>query len=210
MASRNDLVYDEDDYVPPGYVPKKPGNKGSKPLFAVIIVGLAIGAIAVMFLMRSRERTRFARFEQARAKQVAIASTRLAGSLAPGEEVGNRLYSDNWKRIVGSWSLVEGPNRKTKLYPIHFVFSEGPSRIVLNDNSTLEVRFPVRHEGPEMIVVEAQPRSLVEGADETYSKRLYHFSFGPDDSITLNDATMGRLVYSKDEPNPARLGMPRR
>jgi hypothetical protein len=203
MASRNDLVYDEDDYVPPGYVPPKPSSR-TKPLVAVVIVGLVIGALAVAFLMRSRERTRFARLERSRAEQAAAAARMATRPPGAGEEVGSRRRSVNWEKIVGSWSRVAGPDDEVH-YPIRFDFREGPSTITLGNNRILEVNVYVRREDHESIVLEAQPRVIAEGRDVSF----FHFKFNSDDSIVLNDS-MGGLVYTREVANPARLGMPRR
>jgi hypothetical protein len=202
MASRNEIVYDEDDYVPPGYVPPKPSGGRTKPLFAVIIVGLVIGAIAVAFLMRSRDRTRFARIERARAQQAAIASTRLASSPGPGEAVGSRQFSNHWKKIVGSWSRVAGPNDDMH-YPIRFDIREGPSTITFADNRILEARIVVLREDDVSIVLEAQPRVVSD------PQGVYTFKFRGKDSIVLDDTKDG-LVYTREVANPARLGMPLR
>ena len=123
MAGRDDLVYDEDDYVPPGYVPPKRAGNRTKHFVVVAIVGVLVGAVLLMYVMRSRERTRFVQIESDRAGR-----TR-SSPRTRWPEVAQPIRTENWSRIIGVWSRVPDPEREIS-YPIRFEFRPDETAVV--------------------------------------------------------------------------------
>jgi hypothetical protein len=216
MASRNDLVYDEDDYVPPGYLRPKPVGGRRRVLLAVVVVGLVVGAFVVSQLMRSRVRARDEEIMRAHVEQTAMIEARRSGltrSLGKaGEEVGVQT-SMGWSKLLGTWSRMPEPDEVSH-YPIRFEFRSGrPSVVTQADNRSIEVTIRVCRESVETIELDALP--LVQDPFHRPRQGFYHgvyrFTFKSNGSILLDDM-MGGLEFTRDDTpiNPARSGMPPR
>jgi hypothetical protein len=190
MAARNEFVYDEDDYVPPGYVPPKPANDRKNLLVAVVIVGFILGAIGVVFVLRGKERTRFARAQRAAAMQKGTTELRMG----PANDSFPLQSSRNWNRIVGSWSRTVNDDENT--YPVRFdIEPDGNAIVTYRDDTVREVRMNILQEGQNSIQMEALPRvSDLENAGERFGR--FHFTFRMDGTSQL-DARMGGPVFVK-------------
>ncbi len=186
MAGRNELVYDEDDYVPPGYVPPKPA-RGSKPLIAVVIVGLILGAFVVVFLMRNRERARFARMEMIRAQQNAGKAFEgrrsIGGAIDERETESGHLLSP----LVGVWSRPPEPERMNA-YPHRLEFRPDLSGTITQldpftgQDNQRDVGIRLRSEPDDSLTM--QLRYNENGAPRS---AVYRLRLKPDDILVLSD-----------------------
>jgi hypothetical protein len=213
MASRNDLVYDEDDYVPSGYAPPKPGTGRNRAVAIAVIVALALAVLVVVYVMRSRVRMRDAEIMHVRAEQDALIEARRTGVARPTRDsLAQGLQSSaSWKRLQGTWSRTPGPDEATG-YPIRFEFYAGHSATVTHaDNRSLDVSIAIRRESAEMIEFDALPVGRHLPLEAGLYHGLYRFTFQADGSILLDDMAGGLVFTRADVPaNPARSRMPHR
>ncbi len=207
MAGRNELVYDEDDYVPAGSTSPKPGRRRMQVgVVLVVVVSLVIGVFAVSYIMSSRVRSRDAEIMRARAEQEAQIEARRSDALRSIGDPGGEDPNAGWKRIQGIWSRTPGPDEATGI-PIRFEFYAGRSATVtFGDNRTLEMQIAIRSEERDSVVVEAVPLVSDPMARVTY-RRFYHFTFEPDGTLAL-DRDKGGPVFAPLTPpeRPARSG----
>lgn len=201
MAGRNELAYDEDDYVPPGYVPPKPAGGRSKSLVALVIVGLIVGAFVVLFLMRNRDRARFARMEMMRAQQAAAgkanrfeARPTIRGAIDEEETETSHLVS----RLVGVWARNPEPERVTS-YPYRLQFHTDQSGTITEfDPATgkvreLDVGIRIRSELDGTLIMRL---TYIENGATRVSD--YPFRMTPDDTLVMHDET-GSLVFRRQK-----------
>jgi hypothetical protein len=201
MAGRNQLIYDEDDYLPPGYVPPKPGA-GRTKLYVVVIIGcLILGAFVVISLTRSRDRARYARMEMSRAQQLGVEGSRFSTRRSMGGVADDERGADTthlWDRLVGTWSRTPHPERAST-YPHRLHFRR-------NRNGATITKFdPVDGQETEKeasIVLRLNP-------DDTYSMDMkyiengvvasqdYRFKILPDGTLVIHDET-GGLVFTRE------------
>jgi len=184
MAGRDDLVYDEDDYVPPGYVPPKRAGGRTRSLVALAVLGVIVGAFVVLFLLRSRERARYA--ERARSAQnAAFAANRIGAERAPIGPAPTPM--GNWERMVGLWSRMPRPEERGQ--PIRFEIRWDQTATVTSldeegQRVSRDWRIVGYEERGDDITLEM--RDLVGNPE----KRL-RFTFREDGSILLYDGMRG-------------------
>jgi hypothetical protein len=192
MASRDDLVYDEDDYVPPGYAPRKPSGGRTKSFVVLAVVGVVIGAAVLLLLMRSRERAQFARAQAARSSQNAVmtanrlATASRASAAADGE---NAAPEGNWQRLIGTWSRM--PAAREPGYPHRLdIRPDRTATITGFDTNGKEVDHEVslwiQAEEGETITLEARPVMM-----GTFLGAFYKVTFGPDGTLVLHGMREG-------------------
>jgi hypothetical protein len=211
MAARNEFAYDEDDYVPSGCTPQKPGTGRNRAVAIAAIVALTLAVLVVVYVMRSRVRMRDAEIMQVRAEQDAMIEARRAGVARPARDsvAEDVLLSAGWTRLQGTWSRTPRPDEAIG-YPIRFEFHAGRSATVTHaDNQSIEVSIRICRESAEMIELDAQSV----GHNPRLEAGLYHgeyrFTFQADDSILLDDRAGGLVFTRRDVPeNPARSRMP--
>lgn len=202
MAGRNQLVYDEDDYLPPGYVPPKAGAGRTKLYVAVIIGCLIVGAFVVVSLTRSRDRARYARMEMNRAQQMAFEGTRISTGRSMGGANNNEPGSDTtrlWEELVGIWSRTPQPEMAST-YPhrIHFRRNVRDAIITRFDpfnGQEIEDKVSVTfHSHPDTsYTMEMQ---FVENG--VVVSRPYRIKMMPEDRLVMHDET-GGLVFTREK-----------
>jgi hypothetical protein len=191
MAARDGLVYDEDDYLPPGYVPpKRPGGR-TRSLVALTVLGVIVGTFVVVFMLRTRERARFARGEWARSAQNAtLASNRLGAERMGG--IGGP--PGNWDRIVGVWSRTPEPEERDR--PIRFEIRKGRTAAVtyIDENGETVAR------EWEIDEIDDFGEGITLGMQGPMGSILqrYRFLFVPDGSILLEDQQTGDLQFKPE------------
>jgi hypothetical protein len=201
MAGRNQLVYDEDDYLPPGYVPPRPAAGRTKLFVGVIIGCLILGAFVVIALTRSRDRARYARMEMNRAQQMAVDGSRFSTRRSMGGAVAEEPGIDTnllWNHLFGTWSRTPQPGiASTYPHRLHFRRNLGDATITRFDpNNGREI------EKEASITLRAQP-------DNTYSMDVkfiengvvvthtYPFRMTPEQTLVMHDET-GGLVFTRE------------
>lgn len=203
MAGRNQLVYDEDDYLPPGYVPPRPAAGRSRLYVAVIVVGLILGAFVVIFLTRSRDRARYARMEMNRAQQMAVeGGSRFSTGRSMGGAVDDEPGTDTnllWNHLFGTWSRTPQPE-SASTYPLRFQFRR-------NIGDATMTRFDPANgrEIDEKVVI-----TLRSQPDNTYKMevkfiedgvvvtRPYRIRVSQDHTFVMHDET-GGLVFAREK-----------
>jgi len=201
MASRNELAYDEDDYVPPGYVSPRPAAGRSKSLVAVVVVGLILGSFVVLFLMRNRDRARFARMEMMRAEQAAAgkanrfeARPMILGAIEEEENETSLLL----KPLVGVWARTPEPDRVTA-NPHRFHFRTDQTGTVTRlDPAT---RQETKHE--VSIRIRSEPDDSLTMQTKYIEKRasavqVYRFRLKSDDTLVLHD-NFDEFVFTRQK-----------
>jgi hypothetical protein len=211
-ADCNDLRYDEDDYVPPGYVPRKSGSGRGKVLVAVVIVGLVIGAFAVSHVMRSRVRARDEEIMRVHAAQNALIESRQSGLVRSISPAGGEFEAQPglvWGRLLGTWSRMPDPDEVGR-YPIRFEFRSGRPTVVTHaDNRSIEVTILIRRQSVETIELEARPLVPDPGPGHEFYHGNYQFTFESNDTILLDDMMSG-LAFTREAVSSARSDKPPR
>jgi hypothetical protein len=190
MSVRDGLVYDEDDYVPPGYAPPKRGGGRTRSLVALAVVGVIVGTFVVLFLLRSRERARFVQVERARSAQnAALGANRAGAERTMGAMPGP---PGNWDRMIGVWSRIPEPGERGR--PIRFEIRKDRTAAMryIDDSGELATR-----EWGDVIIEEDRDGITLgmQGGPGDSGRKDYRFRFLLDGSILLEDREMGDLQF---------------
>jgi hypothetical protein len=168
MPRRDDDNFDDDDYLPPERAGESTGRRTSRGVFIVVAaIGLALGAVAVLFLMRGQRAAEHARAIARDNEQRVIAAQKGEPVVLPRRPILTKAAETaprgnpgtNWKAVVGTWRRTDGEDE-----------DDCPTEIEFRDDFSARVT-RVR---PTQTIIHETLVEVRDDADDRLSLVLHH------------------------------------
>jgi hypothetical protein len=135
--------YDDDDFLPPSRSAAAPNQTRTKSFIVLAMVGVAVGAIALLVILRGHRATEQARAVAAQQRQVAEVSAVSTIERPIRKEIRTRPAAsaprgnpgENWRAAIGTWRR-EIMHEYYAAQPVEFVFRPDFTARVLQRSPT--------------------------------------------------------------------------
>lgn len=169
MARRpRDDDFDDEDYLPPQRAGESAGRRAPKSVYIVVAaVGLALGAVVVLFLMRGQRAAEQARAVTRENEQRVMAAQAREAVVLPKRPILTKAAEAaprgnpgaNWKKAVGAWRRTDGEDE-----------DDCPTEIEFRDDFSARVT-RVR---PTQTIIHETLVEVRDDADDRLSLVLHH------------------------------------